>query len=289
MTWNNNDNNAGGGSTPPPPPPPPPPGGFGSPPPTPPPGGGNFGGPPPPPPGGGNFGGPGQPAGQPGSLDAMLALKQSWELFKKNWVVMIAPLFVYVLLLVLAIESLGVANPIPPEVRGNDFLEALAGMKQLPPFVDLIFRVLQVIVTIGMYNAFIRATRGEKVTGALMFSGFNWVVVFLVAIVATFASLIGLAGCLIAVFATTAIFQFALPSALNGSSFGDSLSETWNLGTKNFGGALAVVGLQAVVFISGALACCVGLVAAMPVICGMAVCAYRQLRGEPIQIEQPGM
>lgn len=213
----------------------------------------------------------------------MLALSQGWGLFRKN----IGPFVGFTALIGVLSVIIGIIFPTKRVDVSNlenqqEILNAQLQAGMGNSMSNLLSMVISAIAAVGLYQGAKLAADGKKLGFGDFFAGAPWAMGFLVAFVANILSGTGVILCCVGVFATTAVFQYAVPSVINGSSFVDSFSESWRLGSKNFWPSVVIVLLVLGVVLLGALACVVGLLAAMPVAYCMVTAAYRQLRGEPI-------
>lgn len=295
-----------GGSPPPPPPgggyPPQPPGG-GYPPqqppggmPPPPPGGGGY--PPQPPPGGGMPMGPGGPSNGP---DIGAAISWAFTKFGQNAAVLLV--FAAVILVINVIRYF-VDRAFQPVLISGENCDALindgeaylnclnntttasvasiAGFGVASLLISLLFFILTLLATIGLINASLKITRGEKPSFADYWSPQHAWVYIAVSIIYSLSLVLGVFVFCVGFLIVMWIWQFAQFSALDGHGIGGSLGESYKLVMANKGAAVVVLLVNFLATVVTAVTCGIGALVALPFQMLFTANMYRQFQKVPI-------
>lgn len=150
---------------------------------------------------------------------------------------------------------------------------------------SMIFSVLSSIVSMIMQALLIKAGLSITRTGAIgdLFAGINWLQVVIASILLSVVTSIGLVLCilpgLLIMFFTFFTLFFVIDRGQNAI---EAIGSSASLAAKNAGPlfvfALACVG----VYLLGVIACCIGLLVAIPVAALAQAYAFRTVQGEPV-------
>lgn len=213
--------------------------------------------PPPPPP---SFGAP-----PPGSgPDIGAALSYGWKKFTEN----VGPLIGIILAPIAALIVL--------EIIGLAVVKGFFGFI----FIIAIALLISMILYLGIFNAGLMASRGERVDIGKAFTTDRWGEWALFAVVYGLMLAVGYAACFVGVLAVIGVWGLAPFYFLDGrKSIGESLSASFDASTKR--GLFVPLLLLALVAAAGGLVCIGGLVTYPVAIIGAAF-LYRQVTGQPI-------
>lgn len=274
----------------PPPPPPPTPGGPGSgqavpppPPPPPPPGSGQAVPPPPPPPPSFEYAGAG--AGAPVAQRADIGGAVSWAFskFGQNWQVLVV--FALAIMAINFISSMVNfrIDDLTSEPTTPGETAAFLGVGLGSLILGILFTVAALVAELGIINASLKITRGEKAQFSDFWDSRFGVTFIVVSILFGLAVGVGLVLCLIPGLLALWAYQFARFSAVDpGTSIGASFAESWRLVKANKGVAVLTLLVYAVGSIISFITCGIGALVVQPVLGLFMANVYRQLRGEPI-------
>ena len=162
---------------------------------------------------------------------------------------------------------------------GGGFFGAVFGGLAL----QIIVFVITLIATIGLINASLKVTRGEKASfGDIWHPRHFWLYLF-VSIVAGLGIGVGLVACIIPGLVLLWLWQFVQYAALDeGKGFGHAFSTGMRAVTRNKG--LAIVTLL-VVFVANLITvftCGIGALVVMPFVCLFMANMYRQFLGQSV-------
>lgn len=268
---------------------PPPPGG-GAPPPPPPPGGGVPPGPPtgppqqPPPPGGygGGGGGFAPPPAQPYSggggpemprLDVGSAISYGWKKFQEN----VGPFIILVIAVFVAIVILQIIQLILTPSGGG------VGALIWRLFLTVVVYVVSAIIQAGVWRAGLGVTRGEQPEASMLTRTDNIGPYILTTIVVGLGFLVGLILCVIPGIIWLIFTAYAPILALDkGMGPGDAISTSISWVRENFGQVFLILLVSYVIYVAGAILCCVGLLVSIPVALVAMVYSYRALNQETV-------
>lgn len=214
----------------------------------------------------------------------MLALNQGWNLFSKNMGPLLAASFLATVLPVVIWLFLGGMQFVSVVLASPEDTEAITRAANASPFPTLVRNILTLAGTLMLYNAAKHAAAGKRIDFGDIVAGLPWLPAIVVAIIAGLGSSVGIIGCCVGFFATLALFQYAVPAVMSGASIGDSLQESFGLGSKNFWPSVMLALLAFAALLVGYMLCGIGILVAAPVVACMYFAAYRQLRGEPVAV-----
>jgi uncharacterized membrane protein len=216
-------------------------------------------------------------------LDVGLCLTKSWELFKNNAGLLIAASVIFVIVVVGVNQVIGLFARGPAEsVFQGDLspgsLLALV-LLQLPEMA------LTAILTGGLYTIVLRLVRGQETGLGDLFAGFNSSVVFqlaLAGIVVQVLTMLGLLACIAPGVYLAAAWLFTVPLIMDRKyDFWSAMEVSRKAVTLHWWRGFLVLALVAVLGVLGLLACCVGLIATLPIGLGTLIYAYETIFGGP--------
>lgn len=230
------------------------------------------------PPGGGHGYGGGAGGGE---FSVGAAFSYAWEKFKANAGILLA--ITAVGLVVTGILS-GIGNSVqstPVTVDDAGDFATAAGFSG----VSMIFSVLSSIASMVMQALLVKAGLSITRTGTVtdLFGGINWLQVIIASVLLSVATSIGLVLCILPGLAIMFFTWFTLFFIIdrNQNAF-EAIGSSASLASKNAGPlfvfALACVG----VYLLGVIACCVGLLVAIPLAAVAQAYAFRTVQGEPV-------
>lgn len=248
--------------------------------------------PPPPPPGGYGGGGGGQ--GGPGAYSVTDAFKYGWEKFKAN----AAPMIGVVLGLIVVAAAIGLVGglfssalssggPVTTYNSETGFTTTGSnpGFFAASSLVSLFFNALSTVVSMVVQAILIKGvlsiTYGRGFTG--LFDGINWLQVVIASLILGVATTIGVLLCVlpgvIIGFLTMFTLYFIIDKNMDAI---DAIKASFKLTTSNVGTVIVFILASAAAMVLGFLACCIGLLVAMPVVLIAQAYTYRTLQGETV-------
>lgn len=140
-----------------------------------------------------------------------------------------------------------------------------------------------VIFSAALMKASLDVVRGQKPTLGGSFSHINWLQVVIASLIISVLATIGyylylLPGIVVG-FLTLFTLFFVIDKDMPAL---DALKGSFSLATQNVGSVILFILISVVVTVFGVLACCVGLVAALPILTIATAYTYRRLLGEPV-------
>ncbi len=230
----------------------------------------------------------------PQPFDVGAAVKYGWAKFQQN----VGPILIFVVCyFVVSIIVSFVASMLGTAIGGGssqftfdaetgEFANTsgfLGGNLVASLVQNLITTVVSIIGQAVITKGALDITHGRQLTLGSLFSGYDWGQVLIAAILISVATSIGLVLCILpgvaVMFLTWFSFYFIIDKQMSAI---DGIKASFNLIKDNVGSvlilALACVGL----YIAGFVACCVGLLVAMPVAVIATAYGYRTLQGEPV-------
>ena len=159
---------------------------------------------------------------------------------------------------------------------------SIAGFGVASMLISLLFAILSILATIGLINAALKITRGEKPTFADYWNPRHAWVFILVSIIYGFAQVLGVLVFCVGYLVVIWIWQFAQYSALDGHGIGGSLGESYKLVMANKGPAIVVMLVNFLAFIVTWVTCGIGALVALPFQMLFTANMYRQFQKAPI-------
>lgn len=167
--------------------------------------------------------------------------------------------------------------------EGAGSVGLIAGLGFLSVLLGVLFWVLGVIAQIGLINAALKITRGEKPEFSDLWNPRHFWQYAFVSILFGLAVGFGLILCLIPGLLAIWAWQFAQYSALDtGQGVFKSFGESWRMVSANKGPAVITVVVVAVATLVTILTCGIGALVVMPFQTLFVANMYRQFRNEPI-------
>lgn len=159
----------------------------------------------------------------------------------------------------------------------------LLGMGLLSLIISVVFWVLQVLAQIGLINASLKITRGERPAFSDLWTPQHFWQFIFVGILYGLAVGFGLLLCLIPGLLAIWAWQFAQYSALNsGPGIGASFGESWRMVSANKGPAIVTLLVLFVASIITVVTCGIGALVVAPFSTLFMANMFRQFRQEPI-------
>ena len=159
----------------------------------------------------------------------------------------------------------------------------LLGMGLLSLIISIVFWVLAVLAQIGLINASLKITRGEKPQFSDLWTPQHFWQFIIVGILYALAVGFGLILCLIPGLLAIWAWQFAQYSALNsGPGIGKSFGESWQMVSANKGPAIVTLLVLFLANIITFITCGIGALVVAPFSTLFMANMFRQFRKEPI-------
>lgn len=243
---------------------------------------GSFDPPPPggtPPPSGGTpppYGGSQPPVGGTTPFSAADAIGYGWKKFREN----AGPI---ILATVVLIAAYIVLSLIGRAVSGDDMGTTGFGFSLGGFLIQILTSLVGYIVGAALIRGAIDVTEGKKFDLAAAFGNLNYVNVIVTAFLLSVLQTVGfillvIPGLLVAFFTIFAMY-FVVDKD---QSPIDAIMSSFNLIKSNAGDTVLLILLTIVVVIAGALALCIGLFVALPVVTLAWAYAYKRFLGEPV-------
>jgi uncharacterized membrane protein len=226
-------------------------------------------------------GGP-PPPGQPQSWEINEVLTLAWERFKENWVVLVAAQFIY-LLITQAISqgivwTMSGSAPADPDATGLRHSGANLGVTAIATVASMI---VGAFLNVGLQRIFLAVARGGSPSLGVLFGGGDRFIPLLGAtLLVGLASALGLVLLIVPGIIVALALCFTQLYVID-SDRGpvEAMRASWDA-TQGHKGSLFLLGLASFgVMLLGALACCVGMIAAMPVCYVAMAIVYTRLSG----------
>ncbi|MCB0915846.1 MAG: hypothetical protein H6525_10675 [Actinobacteria bacterium] len=241
------------------------------------------------------------PPGQPGSTGPEIGdgIKWAFNKFGQNAGILIAFAAVIVVVQLIGFGARNAANSTVDTVNdcsgltgealadclteGTGSVGFIAGMGILSLLLTVVFWALTVLAQIGLINASLKITRGEKPEFSDLWSPRHFWQYLFVSILLGLAVGFGLLLCLIPGLLAIWAWQFAQYSALDtGQGVFKSFGESWRMVSANKGPAVITLVVVAIASIVTLLTCGIGALVVMPFQTLFIANMYRQFRNEPI-------
>lgn len=148
--------------------------------------------------------------------------------------------------------------------------------------VTLVFWLLGTLAEIGLINASLKITRGEKPKISDLWTPEHFWTFIVVGIIVGLAMLVGVFVFCVGYLIVLWFWQFARYSALNNGGIGASLGESFRLVMANKGLSVVTLLVVFVASIIGVLTCGIGFLVVAPFQDLFMAYMYRQFRGEPV-------
>lgn len=248
----------------------------------------NYGQAPPPPPGGyGGYGGGGNGGGggdHSGPYSATTAIGYGWKKFTEN-----AGVFLLLAFLMFAVTML--VSLVATVVTGGfsaatdaTGLDALAGgFSVLSIVTNIITSLVSVIFWAALVKASLDVVSGRQASVGGAFADIDWAQVLIASLIISVLTTIGAALCILPGVVVGFLTMFTLFFIIDKKRQSiDGLKDSFNLVTQNFGAVILLVLLSIAVSMLGLLACCIGIIVAIPVITIAQAYTFRRLQGEPV-------
>lgn len=251
-----------------------------------------------PPPGGGMPGYPGAPSGTP---DIGGGVKWAINKFGQNAGVMIAFAAVILVIQLLGRWASNLAQPTVADINSCDSLDgeayfdclesatsgatagAIAGFGLLSLIVSVIFWALTMLAMIGLINASLKITRGEKPQFSDLWSPQHFWQYAIVSILYGLGVGFGLLLCLIPGLLAIWAWQFAQYSALNsGPGIFKAFGESWSMVSANKGSAVVTLLVMFIASLVTLVTCGIGALVVAPFQTLFMANMFRQFRQEPV-------
>ncbi|WP_162598665.1 hypothetical protein [Nocardioides gilvus] len=243
--------------------------------------------PPPPPPGGygGQGGGGGGGGDHSGPYSAPTAIGYGWKKFTENIGIF--------LLLTFVMFAVSIAISVVVGLLTGGLSAATTDDSGLAAFTggfspsSLVTNALTSLVTVIFWAALVKAAldvvSGVKPTLGSAFSDIDWVQVLIASLIISVLTTIGTALCVLPGIIVGFLTMFTLFFIIDKKRQSiDGLKDSFTLVTQNIGSVILFILLAIAVSVLGLLACCVGLLVALPVITIAEAYTYRRLQGEPV-------
>lgn len=241
----------------------------------------DYGQTPPPPPPGYGYGGGG------GGYSVGSAFSWAWDKFKANAGIMIGLTLLFFLVSA-AVGSIGtgLTGGFSSDFTNSDgSFNFEAGNTDSSVFLTSLSNLLSTLVSLVFMAFLVRGSlnvaNGQKFGNITQ--GINWLQIIIASLIVSVATTIGLVLCILPGLAVAILTMFTNYFIIDRNENAlDAIKSSFTLVKDNFGSALLFILAGAGVMILGVIACCVGLLVALPVVVLAQVYTYRTLRGEPV-------
>ena len=252
----------------------------------------DYGQAPPPPPGGYGYGGGGGGGQAPYSVGA--AFKWAWSKFGANAL----PLIGFTFLMFVATIVIGLIGSVISgglsaggTVTGMNSDGGLVGTSTEAGFftassiVSNLFSVLSYAVSLLLQAILIKGalqiTYGRGFTD--LFSGINWLQVLIASLILAVLTTVGLLLCILPGIVVMVFSIFTLYFIIDKNQTAlTAIGSSFSLVKAHFGSVVLLILATFATYLLGLLACCIGLLVAIPLVVLVNAYTYRALQGEPI-------
>ncbi|MFC6154582.1 hypothetical protein [Nocardioides yefusunii] len=207
----------------------------------------------------------------------------AWRAFKGNWGVLV----LLTLLMGLLTGGVSVGSVIADggfdELTNLDSTGASGGFSLASMIGNVLTMLISLLFTAAFAKAGILATRGHRLKFGDLFTDINWVQVFLVSLLTSVITMIGIVLCVLPGIIAAVLLCFAVYAVVGaGDNAIAALKTSVNLVKGAPGQVILLLLLSVLVVTAGVCACGVGFLVAYPITTLALAHAFQALRGEPI-------
>jgi GYF domain 2 len=216
------------------------------------------------------------------SLDIGACVSRSWELLKENFGLLLGATVIFLVLIVAFNQLLGLLTR--PAMQSLFRGEFAAGPILLIMLVNIPEMALSAVLSGGYYILLLKLVRGQPAGIGNLFAGFgsSFLQLALAGIVVQILSMLGFLACLVPGIYLSVAWILTMPLIADRHlDFWTAMELSRKVVTRHWWMMFCLLAVMALISLAGLLACCVGILVAVPLGLGALIFAYEDIFARP--------